>query len=87
MKPYWMRNHVACPECGHIYNGGAALAEVATFSKDGKPVAYDCPKCKAHFTDADFWRDNQEKWNAAHQQEEARAREAAVPTAEGKGVS
>lgn len=62
MNPRWMRNHVACPECGHIYKTEADWVENVTSSK-GIPIAIDCPNCKAHFTDSDFWKEQHEKWD------------------------
>lgn len=75
MKPRWMRNHIACPECGHIYTEDTL--DQAMIPKldinSGRlihPDGFNCVKCKTHFSVQDFWAEQSEKWKREHQPEE-----------------
>lgn len=66
MKPRWMRMNAACPDCGYVLKD-----ENDGFTNDFNRVAglrgptnfrFDCPRCKAHFTGEDFWREHRDKY-------------------------
>lgn len=72
MKPRWMKSHVSCPNCGHIYQTADELAQ-HTKSENRKeygtgkilsnvPVAVDCPNCFDYRTYHDFWMEQEFKW-------------------------
>lgn len=46
MKPKWMRSHLSCAECGHIFTR-------ADWPPDDKP--HDCPRCKRHYAPGEIW--------------------------------
>jgi transposase-like protein len=60
MKPRWIKPQVACPECGHTLNA-SNFHEAIPEAPDGEQ-AFDCPKCKAHFTEEEFWQEQNFKW-------------------------
>lgn len=68
-RPRWMRNNVSCPECGHIYTEDTLNEAMPGRLERGwifrltHPKGFTCVKCKAHFTVAEFWKENEEKWN------------------------
>ncbi len=64
MKPFWMRRHWACPDCGQVISIG--VDNRAHHEKTG----VDCLKCKAHFSWEDFENENVDKWGHAPSLEE-----------------
>lgn len=49
-KPLWLKsNCISCPECGTLCD----LNRIYDNFKTG----YDCPRCKSHFSQEDFWAD------------------------------
>jgi len=63
MKPRWMRNQLSCPDCGLTFTEPELGEIMYPRSKDGSyhPQPFDCPRCKAHYTEEDFWNEHQFK--------------------------
>lgn len=84
MKPRWMRNHTACPDCGYVlkyeadgFSDTPAARKQPELTEDAEPAeepqvcfVFDCPKCKAHFTSEEFWQENHDKWSREMAEEE-----------------
>lgn len=63
-KPRFLRRNFACPDCGLFVKtddvpDGWALGT--------PPKFFDCPRCAAHYTAAEFVQLNQDKWSTEHQ--------------------
>lgn len=60
-KPFWMRAHCSCPDCGMILdadNWSQAFDKASNF---------DCPRCKAHYSAQDFEAESAFKHSREHQ--------------------
>ena len=60
-KPFWMRRHCSCPDCGFVINEGNAGA---AFDRHGN---FDCPRCNVHFSAQDFEAESAFKHGKDHQ--------------------
>lgn len=69
MKPKWMKRHFACPDCGFIIEESNCPHE-ASDNGSLSYLAFDCPRCKSHYTPEEFFDLNQDKWNREHHIEE-----------------
>jgi DNA-directed RNA polymerase subunit RPC12/RpoP len=63
MKPKWLRQYLSCPECGFIVKEDLERL-------GGDDNHFDCSKCKAHFSNQDFWTENIEKWDRTYKIDE-----------------
>lgn len=62
MKPKWMRLNTSCPDCGLIVDEGfAELNGKLVNCMAGVGGCFDCPRCLAHYTNAEFWELNHDK--------------------------
>jgi DNA-directed RNA polymerase subunit RPC12/RpoP len=53
-KPYWLRRHISCPNCGFIIREN-------NFSLINDKTGFNCPNCSEHYSYYDFWTENHEK--------------------------
>jgi len=66
MKPKWMRRHLSCPDCGLIVE----IEDAPKYENWGAPfvmglpaVAFNCSRCKAHYTAEEFYADHDDKYS------------------------
>lgn len=66
MKPKWLQRNFSCPDCGYI------LKEHDQYPRNESPdgydkglpyLAFDCPRCSAHYTPDEFYLANQDKYS------------------------
>ena len=68
--PFFMRRHAACPDCGLVLKDNGKIQDT-TVTFEGREIpafnyktkAFDCPRCKTHYTWQDFWESNEDKWD------------------------
>lgn len=53
--PWFWRRHFACPDCG------LTISEYDVNVLAGEP-SFDCARCKAHYIQEDFYKENENKW-------------------------
>lgn len=59
MRPRWMRNHLSCPDCGHVFTDADPEAQCVN-----PKVPFDCTKCGCHYAHEDFWKEHDLKVGA-----------------------
>lgn len=61
--PWFWRRQLSCPDCGFIYDEAYWAKAVTIRDKKGYPLATTCPRCKAHYTEEDFWALQSDKYS------------------------
>ena len=63
MKPRWLKNHAACPDCGLIVSEGYQVIGEKSFRVMDARSNFTCARCGAHYAAEDFWESNHDKWS------------------------